>query len=209
MLDGLWRIDVVDDCGMSARGAVALRGGVISGIGDIAELSGHYDCVGDAVIGMVDLVLRATDAGGAVTEQRVQLHIQGRVGAGIVAASGDDLAEPGRHVALRFEHRSSWAPRAPVAAIPAQLDVPAAPAAARFDAVERIGQAAARAAAAPDTALDTEAAERVRARRKARLSLEIRENTAPHVPRRPQTATQRPSPVTVSSEHDQTAFKES
>jgi hypothetical protein len=186
MLDGFWRLEVTDDRGMAARGTVTLARGVMRGIGELAGLS---ECHEDSVIGQVDLVLSAADATGAVREERVQLQIQGRVVAGAIAASGADLAEPGRHVALRFEHRSRWAPeRAAVLAEAARDDAPGADAA-RFGAVARIGQAVARAVAASNrpaqagATRDVDAGDRVPRRRRARLALAIRQEAVREAPR--------------------------
>jgi hypothetical protein len=189
MLDGFWRLEVTDDRGMAARGTVTLARGVMRGIGELAGLSGQVECHEDSVIGQVDLVLSAADATGAVREERVQLQIQGRVVAGAIAASGADLAEPGRHVALRFEHRSRWAPeRAAVLAEAARDDAPGADAA-RFGAVARIGQAVARAVAASNrpaqagATRDVDAGDRVPRRRRARLALAIRQEAVREAPR--------------------------
>ncbi|MDE2333786.1 MAG: hypothetical protein KGK10_04555 [Rhodospirillales bacterium] len=90
---------------MTARGAVALHGGRIHGIGEFAGVSGEYQCQGDLVLGMLDLVLHATDARGDAVAERVQLHIQGNVAATTMAASGTDPAEPGRRFALSLQYR--------------------------------------------------------------------------------------------------------
>lgn len=124
MLDGFWSLEVADDRGMEARGAVALRKGRINGIDERTCVSGEYQCQGNLVLGMLDLVLHATDAAGADIAERVQLQIQGSVAAATMAASGTDLAEPGRRFALSLEYRSAWAPAVPGA--PAQAGQAAA-----------------------------------------------------------------------------------
>jgi hypothetical protein len=213
MLDGFWRLEVADDRGMAARGMVVLRGSAMHGIGDLDSLSGEVECHEDSVIGMLDLVLRATDTAGGAREERVRLQIQGRVAAASLAASGADIAEPGRRVTLRFERRSRWVPeRAEVLPIAAPDAAPvAAPDAARFGAVVRIGQAVAQAVAASNGASEAAAAERQPRRRRARLPLAIRENATREAPRhapaapprRADTPAGRRSPEDVSSETDQ------
>jgi hypothetical protein len=186
MLDGFWLLEIADDRGMAARGIVVLRGSAVHGIGDLASLSGEVECHEDSVIGMLDLVLRATDPRGGTREERVRLQIQGRVAAASFAASGADIAEPGRRVSLRFERRSRWVPeQAEARPIAAPDDAPVAgPDAARFGAVARIGQAVAQAVAASNGEGEAGAAERQPRRRRARLPLAIRENATLEAPRR-------------------------
>jgi hypothetical protein len=176
MLDGRWRLEVADDRGLVLRGEVVLRGGAINGLGDLPGITGQYECEDDLMLGMLDVVLRTADTAGGETTQRFQLHIQGRIADETIAASGTDLAEPGRRVALRFEHRSSWIPERQDGA---RSTVPATGlAATRFHAAGRRGSPIGGAFSAPRAARFAEDTSAGPVLARARLPLAIREEAA-------------------------------
>ncbi len=153
----------------------------MSGMGDLPGMSGQYECEDDVVLGLLDVVLRTADAAGGEAAQRVRLHIQGRAVAETIAASGTDLAEPGRRVTLRFEYCSAWVPEGPALAqpsIPVTEQAVAAVTGTHSGAEGQFDFPAGGERGAPCVARPSEYADAAPALTTARLPLAIREEAA-------------------------------
>lgn len=106
MLDGFWRIDITDSCGMRAGGMVLLRNGTVCGNGEAIDIAGAYEEHDNALIATLDVVLRGAAYGSERAAERVRLHVQGYVVGHTISASGVDLFSAGRSADVRLERQS-------------------------------------------------------------------------------------------------------